>query len=145
MRKSHCYAPAPSAPTNPVSRRIFLRASAVLAGTMMTPVSASPNDHKTMYGLISKLDVVPGKRDALVSILIEGVAEMPGCLSYVVANDADGPDAIWITEVWESQESHEASLSLPSVQRALTEGRPMIVSFSERTVTQPVGGHGLTG
>ncbi len=98
-----------------------------------------------MYGLISKVDVVPGQRDALVAILIEGVAGMPGCLSYVVANDADDPDVIWITEVWDSQASHEASLSLASVQDAITQGRPMIAGFSERAVTEPVGGHGLTG
>ena len=98
-----------------------------------------------MYGLISRVDVVPGQRDALVAILIEGVAGMPGCLSYVVANDPGDPDVIWITEVWDSQASHEASLSLASVQDAIAQGRPMIAGFSERTVTEPVGGHGLTG
>jgi len=97
-----------------------------------------------MYGLISKVDVVSGQRDALVSILLEGVAGMPGCLSYVVANDPENPDAIWITEVWDSQASHDASLSLPSVQDAIAQGGPMIAGFSERIVTAPVGGHGLT-
>jgi quinol monooxygenase YgiN len=97
-----------------------------------------------MYGLISKVDVVSGQRDALVSILLDGVAGMPGCLSYVVANDPENPDAIWITEVWDSQASHDASLSLASVQDAIAQGGPMIVGFSERIVTAPVGGHGLT-
>jgi len=35
---------------------------------------------------------------------------MPGCLSYVVAADATELDALWVTEVWESQASHQASL-----------------------------------
>ncbi len=129
---------------NPITRRAFLVSSAVLAGTIMTSASASPQGTETMYGLISKVDVVLGQRDALVSILLEGVAGMPGCLSYVVANDPENPDAIWITEVWDSQASHEASLSLPSVQDAIAQGRPMIAGFSERKVTAPVGGHGLT-
>lgn len=30
-----------------------------------------------MYGLIGKMKVVPGKRDALISILVEGVSGMP--------------------------------------------------------------------
>ena len=43
---------------------------------------------------------------------------MPGCFSYVVAADPAEPDALWVTEVWESQASHQASLQLPAVQAA---------------------------
>lgn len=96
-----------------------------------------------MYGLISKITATPGERDALTSILVEGVAGMPGCLSYVVANDAADADAIWVTEVWDEQASHQASLSLPSVQDAISRGRPLIAGFGERIETRPVGGHGL--
>lgn len=45
-----------------------------------------------MYGLIGKMKAVPGQRDALVSILLEGVSGMPGCLSYIVAHDPADPD-----------------------------------------------------
>jgi quinol monooxygenase YgiN len=96
-----------------------------------------------MYGLIGKMNVVAGERDALIAILLEGVSGMPGCLSYVVAKDPEDPDAIWITEVWESRESHAASLTLPSVQEAITKGRSLIAGFGERFETEPVGGHGL--
>jgi quinol monooxygenase YgiN len=97
-----------------------------------------------MYGLIGKIDAVQGQRDALTSILLEGVAGMPGCLSYVVATDPADADALWITEVWDDEASHRASLSLPSVQQAIAKGRPLIAGFGERFVTTPVGGHGLT-
>ena len=96
-----------------------------------------------MYGLIGKMNVVLGQRDALIKILIEGVAGMPGCQSYVVAKDPTDSDAIWITEVWDSQASHQASLLLPSVQNAITVGKPLIAGFGERFETIPVGGHGL--
>jgi quinol monooxygenase YgiN len=95
-----------------------------------------------MYGLIGKMTAVPGKRDELIAILLEGIANMPGCLSYIVAKAGDA-DAIWITEVWDSQASHEASLSLPSVKNAIAKGKPLIAGFSERVVTTPVGGHGM--
>ena len=98
-----------------------------------------------MYGLIAKINSVPGKRDELGSILLQGVAGMPGCLSYVVAEDSTDPDALWVTEVWDSQESHQASLSLPSVQEAIAKGRPLIAGFGERIETVPMGGHGLAG
>lgn len=57
-----------------------------------------------MYGLIGRINAVPGQREALAAILIDGVgAGMPGCLSYVVARDPAEADALWVTEVWESQ------------------------------------------
>ncbi|MCC6328258.1 MAG: antibiotic biosynthesis monooxygenase [Acidobacteria bacterium] len=96
-----------------------------------------------MYGLIGKAIAVEGKRDEFIKILLEGVSEMPGCLSYVVAKDPKDKNAVWITEVWDSAESHKASLQLPSVKAAIAKGRPLIASFAEHFTTEPVGGHGL--
>ena len=96
-----------------------------------------------MYGLIAKVNAVPGQRDALAASLLEGTGAMPGCLSYVIATDPADSDALWITEVWDSQASHQASLSLPAVQAAIAKGRPMIAGFSNRVETEPIGGHGL--
>ncbi|HEY0707902.1 MAG TPA: putative quinol monooxygenase [Polyangia bacterium] len=96
-----------------------------------------------MYGLIGKMIAVPGERDALLKILLESVGEMPGCLSYVVARDPKNDDAIWITEVWSDEASHKASLAIPAVRAAITRAKPLIQSFSDHHVTEPVGGHGL--
>lgn len=97
-----------------------------------------------MYGLIGKMNTAPGKRDELIAILLEGTGNMPGCLSYVIAKDTAEDDAIWITEVWDSQESHQNSLTLTSVQDAIARGRPLIAGFGERFETVPVGGYGLS-
>jgi quinol monooxygenase YgiN len=96
-----------------------------------------------MYGMIGKITTVSGKRDAFIAILLSGIGEMPGCLSYVVAKDASDADAIWISEVWDSKESHDASLALPAVKDAIAKGRPLIAGFSNHVVTTPVGGVGL--
>jgi quinol monooxygenase YgiN len=96
-----------------------------------------------MHGLIGKLTAIPGQRGALIAILLESAADMPGCLSYIVAMDLDDADAIWVTEVWESKASHVASLSLPAVQQAIARGKPLIADFGDSLVTEPVGGHGL--
>ena len=96
-----------------------------------------------MYGLIGKMTAIPGQRGALIAILLNSVADMPGCLSYIVAKDLDDPHAIWITEVWENEASHTASLSLPAVQQAIARGKPLIADFGDSVVTEPVGGHGL--
>jgi quinol monooxygenase YgiN len=106
-------------------------------------VSARRRQGDGMYGLIGKMTAVDGKRDELVAILLDGVAGMPGCLSYVVATDPADANAIWITEAWDSKASHDASLALPSVKAAIAKGRPLIAAFGAGTVTTPVGGHGL--
>lgn len=97
-----------------------------------------------MYGLIGKMTAQLGKRDELVQLLLDGVTEMPGCLSYILANDPEDANAIWITEAWESKDAHAASLSLPSVKRAIAKARPLIAAMAAVAETAPVGGHGLT-
>ena len=96
-----------------------------------------------MYGLIGKITSAAGKREELIKILLDGTSSMPGCLSYIVAKDPSDPDAIWVTEVWDSKESHENSLKLPAVRDAIAKGKPLITGFSSSAVTEPVGGHGL--
>lgn len=93
-----------------------------------------------MYGLIGKILAQPGQREALIEILLEGTANMPGCLSYVVAKDNADVDGVWVTEAWESHQHHQDSLSLPSVQAAIARGRALIAGFGERFETVPVGG-----
>ncbi len=96
-----------------------------------------------MYGLIGKMTAAAGQRDALAAILLDGTHAMPGCLSYVIARDPADENALWITEVWDSQTSHKASLSLPAVQAAIAKGRPLIAGFSNRVETVPIGGYGI--
>lgn len=96
-----------------------------------------------MYGLIGKITAKDGQRDELIKILLEGTTDMPGCLSYIISKDLKNDNAIWVTEVWDSKESHKSSLSLPSVKEAISRGRPLIAEFGEQIETEPAGGHGL--
>lgn len=96
-----------------------------------------------MHGLIGKMVATPGNRDALAAIILSGTGAMPGCLSYIVAKDPREADALWITEVWDSADSHKASLSLPSVKEAITQARPLIASFGDGVQSEPIGGYGL--
>lgn len=98
-----------------------------------------------MFGLIGRMRAQPGERDTLLGFLLEGTGSMPGCLSYVVAKDPADQDAIWITEVWDSETSHKASLALPSVRAAIAKARPIIAGFDSSVTTQPVGGVGIAG
>jgi quinol monooxygenase YgiN len=98
-----------------------------------------------MYGLIAKLTVAPGRREEMIGILKESAADMPGCFSYVVAKDSADENAIWVTEVWDSSASHEASLSLPPVKNAIPRAKAIVSNFEKIAVTSPVWGVGLQG
>jgi quinol monooxygenase YgiN/uncharacterized protein YndB with AHSA1/START domain len=107
------------------------------------PLLAVLGGEEGMYGLIGSIEAVEGRRDELIRILLEGTRSMPGCLSYVVATDVADATTVWVTEVWESREAHEAALSLPAVRQAIADARPLMAGFGSRTVTTPSGGHGL--
>ena len=130
-----------------LSRRELLERMVLVApaACLTAGLSARTSGETTtdMYGLIGKMTTVAGQRDAFIAMLIEAIAEMPGCLSYIVAKDEKDPDGIWITEVWDSKASHDASLALPAVRNTIAKGRPLIAGFSDGVVTVPVGGYGL--
>jgi quinol monooxygenase YgiN len=96
-----------------------------------------------MYGLIAKLTAVSGLRDKLIKILEEGTRNMPGCRSYIVAKDAAEENVIWVTEIWDSESSHQASLSLPAVKDTVAQAKPLVAGFEKVAVTNPVGGVGF--
>jgi reactive intermediate/imine deaminase len=96
-----------------------------------------------MFGLIGKMVATPGNRDQLAAAILGGTGAMPGCLSYVVAKDPRDENALWITEVWDSAESHKASLSLPQVREVIAKARPLISSFGDSVQSEPIGGVGL--
>lgn len=123
-----------------IDRRKFLE---YLGGVALAPVLVAAQETSGMWGIIAKITVLPGKRDEMIAILRESAADMPGCLSYVVAIDAADENTIWVTEVWDSMASHDASLSLPAVKNAVTRARAMVSKFERIAVTSPMWGVGL--
>jgi quinol monooxygenase YgiN len=92
-----------------------------------------------MYGLIVKLTSAPGRRDALIALMGgDDSHAIPGCLSFIVAEDAVDENVLWITEVWESQASHEASLQAPPVKESLADAGTLIAGFEKIATTRPV-------
>jgi|SRR5215472_6732173 len=126
-------------------RRTFLQ-WLTTAAIPLTPVLTglpSPQGEHPMYGLIAKLTAVSGLRDELIKILEEGTRSMPGCRSYIVAKDAVEENVVWVTEIWDSETHHQASLSLPAVRDTVAQAKPLVASFERVAVTNPVGGVGF--
>jgi len=99
-----------------------------------------------MHGLVSKFKAHPGQRDKLAAQMLPKPGEvLAGCLSFIIANDPGDPDAVWITEVWESAAAWKASLELPQVKASIAVGMPLIAEFIMHVETDVVGGIGLSG
>lgn len=96
-----------------------------------------------MYGLINRFVANPGRRDELVTLIIGEETAMDGCRSYVVARDLADPDAVWVTEVCESEAQWAASMDMTAVTASIEMAVPLIASFGERIVIEPAGSIGL--
>ncbi|HEY6466450.1 MAG TPA: putative quinol monooxygenase [Candidatus Acidoferrales bacterium] len=91
-----------------------------------------------MYGLIAKLTAAQDKREELIALLKSSAARMPGCYSYMVAKDSADDNVIWVTEVWDNEASHDASLSLPAVREAIPRAKLIVSHFEKIAATVPV-------
>ena len=113
-------------------------AAALLPARKLLAMEKAMEELVPEYGLIGQMIAQPGQRAALIAILSEGTGEMPGNMAYLIGEDSANADAIWIVEVWETQDMHAASLQLPAVQEAIKRGRPLIAGFGTRAQFKPV-------
>jgi quinol monooxygenase YgiN len=125
-----------------IARRKFAKCLTAAAAAVASGLPGQQGA-SIMYGLIAKLTAVPGKRDDLIRILGGGTRNMPGCLSYILAKDSTDENILWVTEIWDSAASHDASLSLAAVKDSIAQAKPLIAGFEKIAVTNPVGGVGF--
>ncbi len=94
------------------------------------------------YGLYSKIKTQAGKRDEVVSILLRDVdkLEAAGCKAYIVNLATNDANTIWITEIWTSPKAHQASISLPSVKKAIAEAMPLLTGEFDKVELDVIGG-----
>ena len=90
------------------------------------------------YGIIGQMKTAEGKRSEVIAALLEGTKDMPGNIAYLIAEDLEDENSIWITEVWQTKGDHANSLQLPSVQAAIGKAREHIAGFGTRIETKPI-------
>lgn len=99
------------------------------------------------YGLHNNLQAAAGKGPELAAILQEAaalVSSASGCRIYIVSLDESTPDAVWVTEVWDSKQEHDDSLGLPGVRGLISKAMPLLAAPPQRGQTLEVlGGAGL--
>jgi len=98
------------------------------------------------YGCYVKFTSRPGQRDALVEHLLRAAAfveKTAGCELYIINTSPIEPECAWVTEVWRSQEEHDASLIIEGAQEAIKQVLPLLAGSPEKIDVIPVGGKGL--
>lgn len=99
------------------------------------------------YGLHGKLKANPGNGAQLADILLEAaklVANAKGCHLYLISKDNNDPDAVWVTEVWDSKEDHDNSLKSEGVRALIAQAIPMLDGQPERgQELEILGGAGI--
>jgi len=99
-----------------------------------------------MYALTGGFLSKPGKRDELISILLQAadqVSGIDGCHTYIVCEDVSTPVGVAVFEVWDSKEAHDISLKDEKVRMLISNARPLIDGISNSVELQVVGGHGI--
>ncbi|MFC3211828.1 putative quinol monooxygenase [Planomicrobium okeanokoites] len=98
------------------------------------------------FGLYGKFIVEDGKRDTLVSILLEAAESMdklPECEIYLVSIAEDESNAVYVYEVWADENAHQASLSLETTQTLIRRAKPIITGMERINTLTTRGGKGI--
>jgi quinol monooxygenase YgiN len=96
--------------------------------------------------MTGKLQAQPGKRAALVKILLRAaqtVSTMRGCRSYIVLEDMQDESVVWVFEMWDDKEAHDASIQDKQVRGLIAEALPVIVNASSGSELRVAGGYGV--
>ena len=100
----------------------------------------------TAYGCYVKFTAQPGRRDTLVDYLLRAAAfveKAAGCKLYIINTSPTEQECVWVTEVWSSQQEHDASLTVEGAQEAIKQVIPLLAGAPEKIDVLPVGGKGL--
>ncbi|WP_377866696.1 putative quinol monooxygenase [Bacillus sp. R86525] len=64
---------------------------------------------------------------------------------YIVSTSDDEPNAVYVFEVWDSEDAHQASLTLESTQNLIKREKPLITGAERISTLNTRGGKGVLG
>jgi quinol monooxygenase YgiN len=98
------------------------------------------------FGMQARFNAQPGKGHEFVALLRDAALDLEdfeACLLYLVSQEAENPDVVWVTEVWVDSESHAASLENPRVRSVIERALPLLAGPPEALHLLPSGGKGV--
>jgi quinol monooxygenase YgiN len=84
----------------------------------------------TRFAQHVKIAAAPGRREELLAKFLETLEFLdanPACELTMVSTTPDEPDAVLLTEVWRSEQDHQATVRSDAVQR-WAEGMPELTA-----------------
>jgi len=99
-----------------------------------------------MYAMTGKLVAQAGRRSKLVEILMRAssvVAQFQGCRAYIVNEDIEDEESVWVFEIWDDKDAHDVSLQDEQVRSLIAEAMPLIGEASGGAELRVMGGHGI--
>ncbi|MEO8763858.1 MAG: antibiotic biosynthesis monooxygenase family protein [Ginsengibacter sp.] len=98
------------------------------------------------YGLQGKFKVYEGKRDELISVLLQAaklVSTAKGCHHYIIYKDTKDEDCVFVSEIWDTKEDHDNSLKIQGCMELISKAMPLIDGKPEGNSLEVIGGKGL--
>ncbi|MGJ8662997.1 MAG: putative quinol monooxygenase [Marinicella sp.] len=94
------------------------------------------------FGIQVTLKAVKDKGDYLAQIMLDAaqlIENLPGCQAYIVIRSMSDPDLVLITEIWDCQQTHQASLANKEVASLINSTRSLITHM-EHHAGRPLNG-----
>lgn len=98
------------------------------------------------FSLLNKFTVKDGELDTMVEILLEAsksMKDLDECEIYIVSVCEGEPNAIYVYEVWNNEEAHQASLSLEATQTLIYRAKQLITGMERLNTLSTIGGKGV--
>lgn len=102
---------------------------------------------QTLYGLNGSFKAKEGQGATLSNILLDAAQLMKtanGCHLYVVGLSKEHPDTVHVSEIWDSKEAHDQSLSIAGVKELIAKAMPLLDGPPQKgQEIQVLGGIGI--
>lgn len=99
------------------------------------------------YLLHGKLTAKKGSQEELTAILLKAaqlMTEVNGCRLYAVSRDREDDSAVFVTEIWDSKEDHDLSLTSEKVKNLIMKAVPLLENNPEKgQELELIGGLGI--
>jgi quinol monooxygenase YgiN len=103
----------------------------------------SKSDSMGQYGFFVKFKTLEGKREELVSILLQAsqfVATLNACRQYIVYRDAKDENLVYVHEIWDTKEDHDKSLANQASRELIPKAMSLLDGKPEGTELELAGG-----
>jgi quinol monooxygenase YgiN len=97
------------------------------------------------FGMQAVLIAADGQGDELARFMLEAsevVANLDGCLLYLVQQYLTDNAKILVTELWVNKESHGESLTNEAVRAIIMKAKPIIIGM-DHNPAKYIAGHGI--